>query len=214
MKIKLLLITVSILFTEVVFANIFTVTSNADSGPNTLRQAILDAATNGTSNSDTIIFQLPNIARAGRTITLLSELPALTSNLVIDGSTQLGTSIGVSDAKVIIQQSNTVTASGFTFLQFQNVSNIEIYGLYLFNSWWSQFVTTPNVKGIYFTGAKNIKIGAAGKGNYIRGTKTAAILSQANSVQDYSDSVYIQGNIIGNDETGGITTAGPISQIF
>src|SRR4051794_2868072 len=83
-------------------AAIFVVTSNADSGPGTLREALTLAAANGSTTTDYINFNLPDLSDAGRTITLLSELPYLSSNLVIDGSTQPGNKISPGDAKVII----------------------------------------------------------------------------------------------------------------
>jgi hypothetical protein len=63
----------------------FTVTSNADDGAGTLRQAIV--AANGTAGSDTIAFA---IGSGPQTIALLSELPAITESVVIDGTTQPG----------------------------------------------------------------------------------------------------------------------------
>jgi len=64
----------------------FTVTSTTDSGAGSLRQAILDANTAGGSN--TISF---NISGSGvQTIQVSSELPALSSPVIIDGTTQKG----------------------------------------------------------------------------------------------------------------------------
>ncbi len=63
----------------------FTVNTTADSGAGSLRQAILDA--NSTAGADTIDF---NIGTAGKTIDLLSALPALTEAVTIDGTTQPG----------------------------------------------------------------------------------------------------------------------------
>src|SRR5262245_38703541 len=64
----------------------FTVTSTADSGSGTLRQAIADA--NNAGGPDTIAF---NVAGSGvHTITLATGLPAITSPVTIDGYTQSG----------------------------------------------------------------------------------------------------------------------------
>ena len=69
-------------------ANTFTVTTTADSGAGSLRQAILDA--NANAGADTIAF---NIAGSGvHTITLASLLAPLTSPVTIDGYTQSGAS--------------------------------------------------------------------------------------------------------------------------
>ena len=65
----------------------FTVDTTADSGPGSLRQAIADANANG-MGMDTIAF---NIAGAGsHTIVVNSELPQITTPMVIDGSSQPG----------------------------------------------------------------------------------------------------------------------------
>ena len=68
------------------FANTYTVTSTADSGAGTLRQAIIDA--NANAGADTIAF---NIAGSGpHTITITDFLPAISSPVTIDGYTQSG----------------------------------------------------------------------------------------------------------------------------
>ena len=67
-------------------ATTFTVVNTNDSGPGSLRQAILDA--NANTGSDTIAFGILGIAP--HTITPLSQLPAVTDPVTIDGTTQLG----------------------------------------------------------------------------------------------------------------------------
>src|SRR5205823_6653673 len=63
----------------------FTVTTTADSGPGSLRQAILDA--NALFDSgDTIAFNIPG--GGVQTITLASALPAIIDPVTIDGYTQ------------------------------------------------------------------------------------------------------------------------------
>jgi len=66
-------------------ATTFLVTSTNDSGPGSLRQAILDA--NANAGSDLITF---NIGSGLKTITLLSKLPGISDPVVIDGTTQPG----------------------------------------------------------------------------------------------------------------------------
>lgn len=68
-----------------VVPRIITVTSLADSGPGTLRQALLDA--NAALGSNTIQFDFPG--QAPYTIHLLSDLPPIQDNLFIDGYSQL-----------------------------------------------------------------------------------------------------------------------------
>ena len=65
----------------------FTVVNTADSGPGSLRQAILDA--NAAAGTNTIAFNIPG---AGvHTITPTTALPTITAPVTIDGYTQPGT---------------------------------------------------------------------------------------------------------------------------
>jgi hypothetical protein len=65
-------------------ANTFVVTNTNDSGPGSLRQAILDA--NATTGADTIVF---NISGSGvQTISLSVALPNIIAPVTIDGTTQ------------------------------------------------------------------------------------------------------------------------------
>src|SRR5262245_53265943 len=68
------------------FGATFPVTSTADSGSGSLRNAI--TAANSTPGADTITF---NISGGGvQTITLFSDLPILSERATIDGTTQPG----------------------------------------------------------------------------------------------------------------------------
>jgi hypothetical protein len=64
----------------------FTVTNASDSGPGSLRQAILDA--NASAGADTIAFSIGG--GGAQTITLQSSLPAITETVTVDGTTQPG----------------------------------------------------------------------------------------------------------------------------
>ncbi len=71
----------------------FTVTTTDDSGPGSLRQAILDA--NAQPGADTIKFSIPVTTTPGspipvQTISPTTALPAITSPVTIDGYTQQG----------------------------------------------------------------------------------------------------------------------------
>ncbi len=70
------------------FANTFTVTSTADSGAGSLRQAILDA--NASVGADTIGFAI--VGSGLHTIAPASALPLITGPVTIDGYTQSGAS--------------------------------------------------------------------------------------------------------------------------
>jgi Right handed beta helix region len=81
----LLLILVAGSLSRFSIAAIFTVTNTNDSGPSSLRQAILDA--NANAGLDTIRF---SIGSGPQTIAPLSPLPAITDPVTIDGTTQPG----------------------------------------------------------------------------------------------------------------------------
>ena len=74
--------------TSLASANTYTVTSTADSGAGTLRQAILDA--NASAGADTIAFAI--VGSGVHTIAPASALPAITGPVTIDGYTQAGSS--------------------------------------------------------------------------------------------------------------------------
>ncbi|HEY6226131.1 MAG TPA: hypothetical protein VI282_03305, partial [Verrucomicrobiae bacterium] len=103
-------------------AAIFTVTTTADSGAGSLRQAIADA--NANAGPDVIEF---NIAPAGeKTISpsnTLGALPAITDPLTIDGTTQPGFA-----GRAIIELAGTSVFSAADGLRI-NTSNCVILGL-------------------------------------------------------------------------------------
>jgi hypothetical protein len=71
------LLAVLVCLTPAVYGATFSVTTSADSGPGTLRQAILDA--NANPGPDTIVFLVPTVNAA-------SSLPQITSPVTIDGA--------------------------------------------------------------------------------------------------------------------------------
>ncbi|HTK21607.1 MAG TPA: gliding motility-associated C-terminal domain-containing protein [Mucilaginibacter sp.] len=149
------------------FSTVFTVTSNADAGAGTFREALTQAAANGNAVKDYIYFNLSDVTVAGRTITILSALPGISSNLVIDGSTQPGAALGVSSAKVTLVF-NSTGQNIFSALSITNQSDIEIYGLYirLINTF------TPRSSqpvGIQVVSTNNLQLGDVNKGNVIAG---------------------------------------------
>lgn len=75
----------------------FTVTNTDDSGPGTLRQAIIDANSNGNpSDMDVVEF---GIAGSGvYTIQPLTQLPDITEKVTIDGYTQAGSAVNTAVA--------------------------------------------------------------------------------------------------------------------
>jgi len=165
---KLLFILVLLFPFTRAFAATFVVTSNADSGPGTLRDAISQAIAAGNTVAKTITFNLPDTSVTGRTITLVTQLSGLPSNLTIDASTQPGLSFGVSDAKVKLLL-NTGDLIPDTALKIVSQSNVTILGLYLYNEYTNHVNANPQVFGMYISKSANIQVGAAGKGNVIFG---------------------------------------------
>lgn len=89
-----------------VLADTFTVSSIADSGPGTLRQAILDS--NNDFGLDDIVLDVP----AGSTILLESDLPGVNDDLVITAATDGVTVDGVNTHRGFIA-AGELTLSGF-----------------------------------------------------------------------------------------------------
>lgn len=173
-------------------ADTFIVTTNADSGPGSLRDAITRANANGTATPDLITFNIADQSRTGRTITLASALPDLTSNLTIDGTTQPGAPFGVSAARIII--TNPFSLEYINYFEMIGVNNIQIYGLFL------QGVAAGYA--FYFREAANLTFGAAGKGNIIQGFAEAVQCDYLSGDEPGSTNITVQGNIMGTDETG------------
>jgi IPT/TIG domain/S-layer homology domain len=97
-----------------VFAMTFTVTTTADSGAGSLRQAILDA--NANSGADTIEFNI--IGSGVQTIAPATPLPTITDGVTIDGYTQPGTSANTNgptlgtNAVILIELDGTNAGTG------------------------------------------------------------------------------------------------------
>lgn len=214
-KVILFLIVVLLTFTSEVFANTYTVSSTADNGAGTLRQAIINANSNGGGP------HLINFSVAG-TITLNSELPAINNGgnangLVIDATT----APGYNGKPVVLLSGNYQNG-----LNIDNVSNVQIKGLAFQN-----FTTGIRVnngqnttisknfigtnlngdaivgiknRGIYLTGAANSTI----SNNVISGTMTVPEVNGFGNVMgaihvgSNSNGVKISGNLIGTNFNG------------
>src|SRR6056300_479303 len=124
MKYKYFILFLSLLFSCNIYAQAtFTVTNTNDSGPGSLRQAILDA--NATAAKDVIEFNIPNAGP--HTITLSTELSPIFFPVDINGNTQPGFSSG--NPQVIID-GNEVNF-GFAFIT--NSSGSSVIGLLMGN---------------------------------------------------------------------------------
>ena len=93
----------------------FSVTTTADSGPGSLRQAIINSNTE-TGGTNTIGFAIPG--QGVQTISPLSPLPAITNPVLIDGFSQPGYAgtplIELSGSQAGIADGLTITGSGVT----------------------------------------------------------------------------------------------------
>ncbi|MGI4937386.1 MAG: DUF4347 domain-containing protein [Janthinobacterium lividum] len=136
----------------------FTVTSSADSGAGTLRQAILDA--NASSGSDTISFA---IGSGAASIALLTQLPTITDVTVVDATTQAG----YSNAP-LIELSGAASASG--------TDGITVSGAAASGSSIRGLVINGFNNGITLTNVTYVTI----EGNYI-GTNAAGTAAVANA---------------------------------
>ncbi len=177
----------------------FIVTSKADSGPGTLRDAITKANSNGTAAKDYIYFNLPGTQAADVTITILSDLPGLTSNIAVDASTQAGPLLGASGARVYLYRQVTGTPTTFYALKVENAQQVEIYGLAIKNI----LNTAAEGYGIVLSGAcSDITIGGPGKGNIINGYKYCIFGDSGNFDPKTISNLVIQSNILGFEEDG------------
>jgi len=186
------------------------VTSNADSGPGTLRDALTKAAANGQSSVDQIQFNLPGTTEADRTITLLRELPHIKSKTIIDATTQPGFKLGRSDAKVAIRADRSVYANPLLYTGaffIDDAEDVEIYGFYIYNFYnlINSFPKDIHLKdaGIYIASSVNVTIGAPGKGNVLDGNKNG-IYADGDVSLVQSERITIQSNWIGLSPDGTI----------
>lgn len=193
-----------------IYAQTYFVTSNADNGPGSLRQGLLNAASASRTTPYTINFQLSGdpTDNINRTIRLRTALPIVTSNTIVDGSSQNWSVLGASGAKIIIEPENANTNfSGLVVGQYSSLgvqtSAVEIYGLYLRN-----FATINNLQNVNTSQgsgividyrSNNITIGAPGKGNVIGGNINGIIIQNSTTFTNPNglSKLKIQGNFIG-----------------
>ena len=191
-------------------ADVFVVTDPRDlTIPGTLRWALQSAKDNGNQpNWDTIRFNIPSGNPMARAIQLTSELPVVSSYLVIDGTTQLtGATFGSSDAKIAIFPSSYPQAR--RGLVLRNVDHVEIYGLLL-----AGFINNPPQNsetwrdGIFMWNVHDIIIGAPSRGNAFFGCYHS--IRHEAIPEDSRDpappgvgyNIIIQNNEIGKNNTG------------
>lgn len=174
MRLKpLVFVILLVLSSPLSYADTFIVTSNADSGPGTLREAIDNANANGSAVTDYIYFNIAQPVFNLRIIDVVTELPALSSNLIIDGTTQPGAAYGTTEAKICVRK--LTYAPIFSMLKIENAQHVQIYGMLLYYGYWQGLFTTParswQLYGINITKSSDIVIGGPGKGNVITGAE-------------------------------------------
>ncbi len=172
----------------VLLAKTNVVTSPLDSGPGTLRQALLDAGP-----GDTILFDVTAFPPTSpATIGLLSQLPAMSEGrLTIDGS----------DAGVIVDGS---LLSGPAYGLLITSDGNRVLGLQILNFRTGSYGSA----GVYIRGRYNViggdrtkGMGPTGQGNVISGNDFG-IGIHADGVVSYLMSNMIRGNIVGLDASG------------
>ncbi len=162
-------------FSSAVLGSTFTVTTVADGGAGSLRQAILSANTN--PGPDSVVFQISGTPPFS--IVPLTALPAITDPLTIDGTTQPGFT-----NKPVIELNGSST-SGSTIALRLSTGSTTVRGLAI-----NRF---PN-QAIELDGASNII-----RGNFI-GTDVTGATALANG--SYGILVKSAGNIIGGTNAG------------
>ena len=207
---KLLALFVGLFFCNNIYAQTYVVTSNADSGPGTLREGLTQAAIANRITTFTINFNLPGTPsdNANRTIRLRSALPVVSSNVVIDGTSQASwPALGVSGAKVILEpEYPNTTFSGLVIGQSSSTqiqtTGVEVYGLYIRN--FAAINNLQNVNMAQGSGividyrANNITIGAPNKGNVIGGNINGIIVQNSYNFNTITATkIKIQSNLIG-----------------
>lgn len=177
MKLGIILLFTSLLFcAQNTSAADIIVTSNADSGPGTLREALSTAAANGNASIDRITFNMPGASATDHIIKIRTELPTITTDVIIDASTQPGQNAALNGAKVTIDGRSfdfDPMQSKFLF-RFINVGTFELYGIVIrdfidFELDTGDYPTRIMMLAFYGSTQKVI-LGAPGKGNVIYNT--------------------------------------------
>jgi hypothetical protein len=201
----------------------FTVTNTGDSGPGSLRQAILDSNA-ATGETNTVDFRIPG--HGVQTIAPLSSLPTITNPVLIDGESQPGYSgtplielsgsqAGTGDGLLITAPK--VTVRGLDIGGFASGAGIHLTGTGATGDWiYGDFLGTdpigtkprPNDYSVQFDGgASDNLVGTNGDGvndaaeqNLLSGNQIAGIWINGQG----TDGNAVAGNFIGTSVTGDV----------
>jgi uncharacterized repeat protein (TIGR01451 family) len=164
------------------------VTTTADSGPGSLRQAIIESNGDG-GDTDHIVF---NVQPAGpKTITLVTPLPFITQPVTIDGTTQPG----FVAAPIVELNGNGLAANGLTIA----TSNTLVRGLVINRFGMSGIFVAAGGNGNVIEG-NYIGVNAAGTGA-LANNQGVAIFSAGNRVGGTTAAAR---NIISGNTTVGV----------
>jgi hypothetical protein len=210
-------------FTSVNYSTVqgatITVTSNADDGPGSLRQAILDA--NADASLDDVIIEF-NIAGPGvQTITPLSRLPSITRPVTIDGYTQPGASrntlANADNAFLRIELSGADPTGGYLGL-YLTASGCTVRGLvvnrFRLSGLWAEIVNDTVIEGNFIgtdptgtigMGSPNGVVIAGGVGNRVGGLTPGS----RNIVGGNEEGIFVQGTTAHNEVLGNFVGIGP-----
>ena len=197
----------------------FTVTNTNDSGPGSLRQAMLDANNATSTPPDTILFKIPGAGPF--TIAPLTPLPTLTHATIIDGYSQPGT------------QKNSLAYGDNAVIEIQlsggNVSSADGLAIAAGGSTVDGLSITGFANGIHLTGSGSGDLidgdwlgvtpsgggsGDSGSGVFLDGVTAATIGGTSTAARDIisasgagingsnATAALIQGDFIGTDPTG------------
>ncbi|MBA3943843.1 MAG: tandem-95 repeat protein [Herpetosiphonaceae bacterium] len=193
----------------------FVVTTTADSGPGSLRQAITDA--NNSSGADTISFNIPGTGPF--TIAPTSGLPFITEAVVIDGLSQPGASCASWPPTLQIELTGSNAGNGVQGLAIRsNGSTVQGLVINQFNNEGINLGGNNNTIECNFLGTdttgtvarrNGAGVGVQGVTNVIGGTTASArnLISGnlGNGIEiDTAAAIgnQVQGNYIGTDVTG------------
>jgi parallel beta-helix repeat protein len=190
---------------------VFTVLNTLDSGVGSLRQAILGVNASGDTTNN-IQFTIPGVG--AQTINLLSPLPTITKQVILDATTQPGFSgtplVQVSGGGTVAGNALTVAASGVTIrglaingfngfaIAVASGNGTTIAGDYFGLTPAGAASPSPDVGGVFLGGSStNSVVGGTNPGdrNVIGGT-TYGIIGAATAGNT------IEGNSIGTDVAG------------
>ncbi len=207
----------------------YTVSTTADSGAGSLRQAILDA--NANPGADTIAFGI--VGSGVHTIAPTSALPAITETVTIDGYTQSGSSANTNPTSMglntVLQIEISGTNAGSTAclsVQADNVTikglainrcagpdietpppshqNLVVEGCFLGSSADGTQALTPYQNGVNLVSAQNARIGGTTPAarNLISGGDS--LYHQVHIGENFgaNSGHLIQGNLIGTNAAG------------